>query len=86
MTLHIMQPNKLGMMILFRVDDFQMFQFTKGSKRFIPRVTFVEDDFFESLWCSVNNLMNSMAINFDAVNDFSIGIFLLFDLKMVPLI
>ena len=73
-------------MIILQIHYVQIFQFAKSSNRLMPRIAQVEKNLSESFWCSVHNLMNSNPITLDAIDDLTIGIFLLFDFKMNPLI
>ena len=76
----------LFFLMILQIDNFQILQFAKRSKRFIPRIAQVENNFSKSLWFSVDNLMNGNPVTLDAIDDLTIWFFLLFDFEMDPLI
>ena len=80
--------HRLAMMIL-QIDNPQILQLAKRSKRFIPRIAQVEKNSSYSLWFSVDNPVNGNPVTLDAIDDHtipSIPFFFLFDFEMDPLI
>ena len=70
-------------LMILQIDNLQILQFAKRSKRFKPRIAQVENNFSKSLWFSVDNLMNGNPLTLDAIewpHLFDFGMDLLIDL------